>query len=109
MDPLTHPNLLRNKLRQEMRLSLAFLAVLAFMVVKGLGIYAVARLLRTPHAEALERAVLEQRTVELEPDDEGDVVVTVVGRSAAEDGEDVVDLWREFPRPRRAHRADATD
>ncbi|MFV4914806.1 hypothetical protein PFZ49_15080, partial [Microbacterium lacticum] len=37
-----------------------------------------------------------------------DVVVTVVGRSAAEDGEEVVDLWREFPRPRRAPRADAT-
>ncbi|MGS1096250.1 monovalent cation:proton antiporter-2 (CPA2) family protein [Aquamicrobium terrae] len=37
---------------------LVAVAVLAFMVVKGLGIYAVARLLRTPHAEALERAVL---------------------------------------------------
>lgn len=28
-----------------------------------------------------------------------DVVVTVVGRSAAEGADDVVDLWREFPRP----------
>ena len=31
MDPLAHPNLLRNKLTQEMRLSLAFLAVLALL------------------------------------------------------------------------------
>jgi glutathione-regulated potassium-efflux system protein KefB len=34
------------------------LAVIAFMVVKGAGIYAVARLLKSTHAEALERAVL---------------------------------------------------
>lgn len=33
-------------------------AVIVYMVVKALGIYAVARLLRAPHAEALERAVL---------------------------------------------------
>ncbi|MGE8688761.1 MAG: branched-chain amino acid ABC transporter permease [Achromobacter sp.] len=31
MDPLAHPNLLRNKLSQEMRLSLLFLAVLALL------------------------------------------------------------------------------
>ncbi|TKT76872.1 monovalent cation:proton antiporter-2 (CPA2) family protein [Aquamicrobium sp. LC103] len=33
-------------------------AVVAFMVMKGIGIYAIARLLRTGHREALERAVL---------------------------------------------------
>ena len=31
MEPLAHPNLLRNKLSQEMRLSLVFLAVLALL------------------------------------------------------------------------------
>ncbi|HEV7275264.1 MAG TPA: monovalent cation:proton antiporter-2 (CPA2) family protein [Devosiaceae bacterium] len=34
------------------------LSVVGYMVLKGLAIYGVARLLRTPHAEALERAVL---------------------------------------------------
>ena len=33
-------------------------SVLAFMVVKGAAIYAVARLTRSPHGEALERAVM---------------------------------------------------
>ncbi|MBX9450461.1 MAG: monovalent cation:proton antiporter-2 (CPA2) family protein [Mesorhizobium sp.] len=33
-------------------------AVLAFMIVKAIGIYVVARLLKTSHAEALERAVI---------------------------------------------------
>lgn len=34
------------------------LSVASYMVVKGLAIYGLARLLRSPHAEALERAVL---------------------------------------------------
>lgn len=39
-------------------IGLIAVAVLAFMVVKAVGIYVVARLLKTGHAEALERAVL---------------------------------------------------
>ena len=37
-----------------------------------------------------------------------DIAVTVVGRSASDDGEDTVDLWREFARPPRDGRMDAT-
>ncbi|MEO3385745.1 monovalent cation:proton antiporter-2 (CPA2) family protein [Mesorhizobium sp. CAU 1741] len=39
-------------------LGLIAIAVVTFMVVKALGIYVVARLLKTSHEEALERAVL---------------------------------------------------
>ncbi|WP_028033458.1 monovalent cation:proton antiporter-2 (CPA2) family protein [Chelativorans sp. J32] len=39
-------------------LGLVVLAVTAFMILKGLGIYAVARLLKTTHEEAVERATL---------------------------------------------------
>ena len=39
-------------------IGLIALAVLAFMVVKAVGIYCIARLLKTAHAEALDRAVL---------------------------------------------------
>ena len=39
---------------------------------------------------------------------ETDIAVTVVGRSASDDGEDTVDLWREFARPPRDGRTDAT-
>ena len=37
-----------------------------------------------------------------------DIAVTVVGRSASDGGEDTVDLWREFARPPRDGRMDAT-
>lgn len=39
-------------------LGLIAIAVISFMIVKALGIYVVARLLKTGHAEAMERAVL---------------------------------------------------
>jgi len=39
-------------------LGLVALAVAVFMILKGLGIYVVARFLKTPHGEALERASL---------------------------------------------------
>ena len=39
-------------------LALIAIAVIVYMVVKALGIYAIARLLRARHAEALQRAVL---------------------------------------------------
>lgn len=39
-------------------LPLISVSVIAFMLLKGVGIYAVARLLKSPHEEALERAAL---------------------------------------------------
>ncbi len=39
-------------------IAIIFLAVLAFMLVKGLVIYVIARVLRTTHREALERAAV---------------------------------------------------
>lgn len=37
-----------------------------------------------------------------------DIAVTIVGRSGQGDGEDSVDLWREFARPRRAPQTDGS-
>lgn len=84
----------------------ALVSVLDEGGLEGLSAQERARL-RTRLAEVLADAASDQLYIRASLHD--DIAVTVVGRSAGEDGEDTVDLWHELPRRAAPEDPDALD